>query len=155
MARRFCLFSCICALVFGVTGQFAGLFSVADEQVRTAAKEKEDQTPQPGGKKVAMKAFMRKKLEASQNVLEGLAVENFDLISQGARQLKATSAAAEFMVHDDPLYKQHADDFRRIVTRLEKAAKEQRLEASALSYIDMTMSCIECHKFVRNMLIAN
>jgi hypothetical protein len=97
---------------------------------------------------------MRKKLEASQKVLEGLAVEDFDLILAGARQLKGISAAADFVVSNDPLYTQHADEFRRLADRLEKRAKEQRLDGSALSYMDMTLSCIECHRFARTVLVA-
>jgi hypothetical protein len=110
---------------------------------------------QASPKKVVMQAFMRKKLEASQSLLEGLAVEDFDLIATGARQLKTTSAAAEFMVIRDPLYTQHADEFRRIVEKLEKAGKARNLDAATLAYVDMTMSCVECHKYVRNVQIAD
>jgi hypothetical protein len=105
-------------------------------------------------KKTALQTFMRRKLESSQKILEGLAVEDFDLIAQGAKDLKGISAAAEFVVSKDALYTQHANEFRRIVDRLEKTAKEKRLDGSALSYMDLTMSCIECHRFVRNVLIA-
>lgn len=110
--------------------------------------------PKPGIRKLALKAFMRKKLASSQEIMEGLAVEDFDLIEQGAKQLKAMSAAAEFMVVDDPLYPHHADEFRRIVIKLEKAAKEQRLDGATLGFVDMTLSCVECHKFVRSIQIA-
>lgn len=108
----------------------------------------------PGAKKLAMKAFMRKKLAASQEIIEGLALEDFDLIEKGTRQLKAMSAAAEFMVVNDPLYKEHSDDFRRVVIKMEKAAKEKRIDGATLGFMDMTMNCVECHKYVRTILIA-
>jgi hypothetical protein len=118
----------------------------------------DDQAPaaktQTGGKKIALKAFMRKKLEASQSIIEGLALEDFDLIEKGARQLKATSAAADFMVINDPLYTNHADEFRRIVAKMEKAAKEKRIDGATLGFLDMTMTCVECHKYARNILVA-
>jgi predicted GTPase len=97
---------------------------------------------------------MRKKLEASQSVLEGLALEDFDLIARGAKHLKTTSAAAEFLVIHDPLYTEQADEFRRIIDKLERAAKEKRIDGATLAYVDMTMSCVECHKYVRNVLVA-
>lgn len=125
-----------------------------DEKPAASAKEKEDAEKKPGPKKVAMKLFMRKKLDASQHILEGLTVEDFDMIATGARQLKTTSAAAEFMVVNDPMYSQHADEFRRIADKLEKAAKEKRLDGATLAYVDMTLSCVECHKYVRNILLA-
>jgi len=123
----------------------------AKQQEKSAKKESDKEKPKG---RIALKAFMRKKLEASQSVLEGLAVEDFDLIERGARQLRATSVAAEFMVINDPLYAESAADFTKIVDKLVKAAKEKRLDGSTLAYLDMTMSCVECHKYVRNVLVA-
>jgi len=115
--------------------------------------KKEPET-KPAPKKTALQTFMRRKLEASQKILEGLAVEDYDLMGQGAKDLKGISAAAEFVISKDALYTQHANEFRRIADRLEKTAKDKRLDGSALAYMDLTMSCIECHRFVRNVLIA-
>ncbi len=124
------------------------------------AQEAAEQAPKaesqlkPSAKKLAMKAFMRKKLSSSQNIIEGLALEDFELIERGAKDLRAMSAAAEFMVSNDPLYKEHSDDFRKVVTKLEKAAREKRIDGATLNFMDMTMSCVECHKYVRTILIA-
>lgn len=119
-----------------------------------APPAKTDGADKPGAKKLAMKAFMRKKLAASQDVMEGLALEDFDLITKGAKQLQATSAAAEFMVVNDPIYKEHADDFRRIVAKLDRAAREKRVEGATLAFMDLTMTCVECHKYTRTILVA-
>lgn len=121
-----------------------------------------EQKSQPGSdkakgatdKKSVMKTFMRRKLEASQKILEGLAVEDYDMIALGARDLKGISAAAEFVVSKDMIYTQHAGEFRRIADQLERRAKEKRLDGSALAYMDLTLSCVECHRFVRNVLLA-
>jgi len=110
---------------------------------------------EPAPKKTPIQLFMRKKLEATQKVMEGLAIEDYDLIGQGARQLEGISAAADFAVVKEALYTQHADEFRRTIAKIQKGAKEKRLDSAALGYMDMTMSCIECHKFVRNMLITD
>ena len=90
----------------GLALWFDGAASRAEEkanQDKTKPAEKAAENQKPGGKKIAMQAFMRKKLEASQSILEGLALEDFDLIAKGAKQLKTTSAAAEFLVIHDPL----------------------------------------------------
>jgi hypothetical protein len=108
----------------------------------------------PGVRKVAMNAFMRKKLAASQEILEGLALENFELIENGAKQLRMMSLAAEFMTVKDPLYAEHAVDFRKTVSKMEKAAQEKRIDGATLGFMDTTMSCVECHKFVRTILVA-
>lgn len=151
ISRQRMLFVAGLALVVSVSW-FALAPSRAADDSKSDAKA--DTRPKPSARKIAMKEFMRKKLEASQNVIEGLALEDFELIEKGARQLKATSAAAEFMVVNDPLYKDHADEFRRTVTKMEKAAKEKRIDGATLGFVDMTMNCVECHKFVRTILIA-
>jgi hypothetical protein len=115
---------------------------------------KSDNQAKPGLKKLALKAFMRKKLESSQSIIEGLALENFELIEKGAKELKGMSAAADFMVSNDPIYKEHADDFRRVVIKMERAAKEKRIDGATLGFMDMTMNCVECHKYARTILVA-
>lgn len=105
-------------------------------------------------RKLAMKAFMRKKLVSSQEVIEGLALEDFELIERGAKSLKAMSVAAEFMVTDDPPYREHSDEFRKAIIKMEKAAREKRIDGATLGFLDMTMCCVECHKYVRATLVS-
>ena len=150
MLRRSLLLVAPLAVVLGTIWMLRAPASAGDDK----QSEKQEETKKKPGKKVAMQAFMRKKLASSQSVLEGLALEDFDLVSKGAKELKATSAAAEFMVTNDPLYREYADEFRRVIDRMEKASKEKRIDGATLAYVDMTMSCVECHKYVRNVLVA-
>ena len=101
MIRRYSPLLVVVGAILGLALWFEGGASIAQEKAKPAEKAADKEKPTP--KKIAMKAFMRKKLEASQSVLEGLATEDFDLIALGARQLKTTSAAAEFMVNNDPM----------------------------------------------------
>lgn len=101
-----------------------------------------------------VRKFMRKKLAITQDILEGLATEDFNLIGSAAKQLKSMSEHADFMVSKEAMYRQHAEDFERIAGKLEKAAGELKLEGSALQYVNLTMNCIECHKYVRDVLVA-
>lgn len=126
----------------------------SDDKDKVEPPAKAEAQEKPGPRKTAMKAFMRKKLSASQEILEGLALEDFELIESGAKQLKAMATAAEFVVVKDPLYDEFADDFRRTVSKLQKAAKEKRIDGSTLAYVDITMNCVECHKHVRTILVA-
>jgi len=152
MNHRFNLWLVAVSALLGTIWVMNAPATSADDEAAPASKEKVQE--KPTNKKAAMKAFMRKKLESSQSLLEGLAVEDFDLIAQGAKELKTTGAAAEFLVVHDPIYIGYADDFRRIIDKLGKAAKEKRLDGAALAYVDMTLSCVECHKYVRNVLVA-
>ena len=147
MRRHYSLLLATVVAFLGVTWLLHSASSRADEETKpakqAAAKEK------PAISKVVLQAFMRKKLAASEKVLEGLAVEDFDLIAEGAKQLKATAGAAEFMAFNDPEYLEHAADFRKVVNKLAVAAKEQRLEGATLAFLDTTMNCVDCHQHIR------
>jgi hypothetical protein len=102
----------------------------------------------------ALTAFMRGKLDAAESVLEGLVTEDFELIQQGADQMHVMSQRAEWNVITTPVYVQYSDDFRRAVERLGNAAKGQNLEAAALAQLQVTLSCINCHKHLRGAKVA-
>src|SRR5262245_66420915 len=85
-------------------GDEAGKTAKKDNADEPKSSKKEAAEKKESPRKTAMRVFMRKKLESAQNLLEGLAVEDFEMIAAGARQLKTTSAAAEFMVINDPMY---------------------------------------------------
>ena len=103
----------------------------------------------------AMKEFMRDKLELAQGILEGLSVENYDLITSRAQRLSAMSQQADWKVFENPDYEQQSFAFRRNVDSLTKAAKNKNLDGATLAYVRVTMSCIECHKYVRGRLVAS
>jgi hypothetical protein len=152
MRRHFSLLLMIVAMLLGMTWLRQAPSSRADDKTKPAEKDVKEE--KAGFKKSVVRAFMRKKLAASQSILEGLAVEDFDLIAEGAKQLKATAGAAEFMAFNDPEYVEHADDFRRIANKLAVAAKEKRLDGATLAFMDTTMSCVECHKHIRSGAVA-
>ena len=95
-------------------------------------------------------AFMRAKLGHAQNVLEGLAVEDFDLIERGAQDLALASQASSWQVLQTADYARHSDEFRRSSNALRAAAKARNLDGAALAWMEVTMKCIQCHKYVRD-----
>lgn len=103
----------------------------------------------------ATKEFMRDKLELTQGILEGLAVENFDLIISRSQRLSAMSQQVDWKVFENPDYEQQSIAFRRNVDALTKAAKNKNLDGVTLAYVRVTMSCVECHKYVRGRLVAS
>jgi hypothetical protein len=94
---------------------------------------------------------MHRKLNNAQKVLEGVAMKDFDKISAGAEELIAISKEAEWKVLKTPRYELLSDEFRRNAEALVKNAKEKNLDAAALSYVDMTLACVKCHKHVREV----
>jgi hypothetical protein len=98
--------------------------------------------------------IMRQKLEHAQKVLEGIAVKDFDLLEKNAVHLMILSKKAEWKVLTTPEYELRSDEFRRHADSLAKAAKDKNLDGAALAYVQMTMSCVNCHKHVRDERMA-
>lgn len=96
--------------------------------------------------------FMRKKLEYSKNVLEGLSVEDFAMIAKNAKALKAMSEAAAWrdsMIPNVKDYLPYTIDFQRQTDDLLQAAEKRNLDGASLAYIQTTLTCVRCHKYAR------
>ncbi|HXY37348.1 MAG TPA: hypothetical protein VEI07_24180 [Planctomycetaceae bacterium] len=97
-----------------------------------------------------VKLFMRSKLTNSQNVIEGLATENWDLIEAGGARMLVMSKATEWSVgQTGPQYKQDTTEFVNACKQLITQSKAKNLEGATLAYLQLTMNCVECHKHVR------
>jgi hypothetical protein len=95
--------------------------------------------------------LMALKLDYAKNVLEGLTLERLDLVAENARDLKLMSAAAEWepAVVPGPRYLDFTREFQRIADAMAEHASEGNLDAATLSYVQLTMNCVDCHKYVR------
>jgi hypothetical protein len=106
-------------------------------------------------KPTKVEELMQRKLARAQKVLEGVAIKDFDLIRKNAEELIAISKEAEWRVITTPRYELYSNEFRRTAEALIGNAKEKNLDAAALSYVDMTLSCVKCHKHVREVKMAS
>lgn len=102
----------------------------------------------------AVNQFMQQKLTHSQEVLEGLVTEDFDQIEKAAANMHTLSQAAEWQVIRTPTYDLFSKEFQTACTQLEKAAKEENVDGASLAWIRVTMTCLSCHKHIRNAKVA-
>ncbi|MGD0043067.1 MAG: hypothetical protein ABSE84_22125 [Isosphaeraceae bacterium] len=96
--------------------------------------------------------YMRRKLEFSKNVLEGLSLEQYPMIEKNAKALKVLSQAAEWevpMIPNATDYVALTSEFQRNTDDLVKAAKQGNIDGATLAYVKLTMNCVQCHKYVR------
>lgn len=98
----------------------------------------------------ATRSFMQGKLQHSQKILEGLALENFDLIAKNAQELSLLSLESQWEVIRTQHYVDQSADFRHAIQHLVDAAKSKNVDAVALAYMDVTLKCVHCHKYVRD-----
>lgn len=109
--------------------------------VVSPASAKDDQT---------LSAFMRRKLDASSKILEGLAVEDGELIKTGATALLEMSRAEMWNVIADEDYREFNRDFRAAVRKLSEAGEKENIDNATLQWFDAVKGCVECHKYVRS-----
>jgi hypothetical protein len=102
-----------------------------------------------------LRDLMQRKLKASQRVLEGIALNNFEQIARNAEELILISKDTEWKVVKTPMYELHSNEFRRNADMLVRAAKDRNLDAAALAYVDMTLNCVRCHRYVREVRMTN
>ena len=93
--------------------------------------------------------FMRAKLDHSQHVIEGLAMEDYQEIYRAAHDLALASQASAWEVLLTEEYSRQSADFRRSCEALRAAARDENLDAAALAWMEVTMKCVQCHKYVR------
>ena len=120
--------------------------------VFVASEAQTQKRPMPKPSKVGV--FMRQKLAHSQEVLKGLVTEDFDIIAKNAQEIALLSQASNWQVLQTEEYLQQSWEFRRTANALTAAANDKNLDEAALRYVDMTMKCITCHKYVRGVRLA-
>ena len=99
--------------------------------------------------RVAIEALMQRKLESSQALIKGLALDDYKLIEREAQQLQLLSLDASWNVVQTKQYARFSDEFREAAQKIRKAGKEKNLDAAGLGYFQLTMTCIDCHRHVR------
>ncbi len=103
----------------------------------------------------ALDAFMRRKLELSRDALKALVTEDFIMIKQTAQGLEKMSRQSEWDVFHLDEYNHFSAEFRRIARSMAKHAENKNIDGAALAYTQLTMSCVECHKFTRGVKMAD
>jgi hypothetical protein len=96
-----------------------------------------------------LRELMQQKLHASQRALEGIALGDFDKIVKSGEELVLVSKATQWKVIKTPRFDLYSNEFRRTAESMIDAAKEKSLDGAALSYVDLTLNCVKCHKYVR------
>jgi hypothetical protein len=125
-----------------------------EKAVKTAPAKKEDDKRNDAQDDKDLVAFMRMKLNHSQKVLEGLVTEDFKLMADHSNQMALLVHDENWMVVETPDYRHHSADFQMVANRLTKAAREENLDGATLAYVDLMMSCVNCHKYTRGVRLA-
>jgi hypothetical protein len=94
-------------------------------------------------------AMMQKKLKSAHLVLDGVAIADFKKVQTGGEELIKLAKSETWQLIRSPHYERHSADFVHRTETLVKKAKEKNIDGTALAYVEMTLSCVRCHTYVR------
>jgi len=94
-------------------------------------------------------ALMQEKLKQSQNLLEGLATENYTQIAESAKIMNALNVLEEWFGAEEAAYQAQLKTFRFANEELIRLADDENIDGAALAYMQLTLSCVNCHKHLR------
>lgn len=126
----------------GLIAAFAIFLGFSGWQLYGEPLQKSDNGP--------LKPFMQRKLDHSKSVLEGLATEDFAMIAKNSQALSLLSQESNWNVLNTEEYLQQSRDFRRAVNSITEAAHAKNIDRATLGYIDLTVRCVGCHKYLRD-----
>lgn len=93
--------------------------------------------------------WMKKKLEYSQNILAGIANDDFDKIVASAESMRNLSKVEGFVRGQTPGYRTQLHIFEESTEEIIRQARRDNLEGTALAFTQLTISCVNCHKQLR------
>jgi hypothetical protein len=114
--------------------------------VAVNGEQEEQKTQQP--EKTTVELLMRDKLTHSQAILNGVVTEDYDKIAKYAEMMGLISRATSWHVIDNDDYRSHSKRFQQISSRLLDSAKKKNRGEVTLQYLQLTISCIECHQYI-------
>lgn len=127
----------------------------ADETAKSSADETAKSSEEDDENERLLLKFMEKKLTSSSQILRGLMTEDFELIRENAGNLLEMSKEERWRASNDMMYLQHSTQFQNAVKELVTAAEKQSIDGASLQWVNVTMNCMQCHKWVRNVMLAD
>ena len=103
---------------------------------------------------VALERVMRAKLGHAQQLLADVVTSNWAGIEQHSEALQRATKDPAWEVLMTPEYVRQTAAFLRASDDLLDAAKRRDLDATPLAYVSLTMSCVQCHRYVARMRVA-
>ena len=102
----------------------------------------------------ALDRVMRLKLEQSQGLLAAVVTSNWASLERRSEALVQITKDPAWMVLNTPEYARQSQAFLRAAQDLVDAAKRRDLEEAPRAYVSLTLSCVQCHRYVARARIA-
>ena len=122
---------------------------LAAGMVALAVNAHSEDKPDAPASKTNVQALMRDKLTHMQKVLDGLVTDDYEKIADEAEMLRIIGLAASWQADKSEEYKLHSRRYARLTSNLGAAAKQNNRDASLLQYLQLNITCVDCHDYIR------
>jgi cytochrome c556 len=95
--------------------------------------------------------WMTVKLKESQKIFAALAESDFQSITDSTSTLITLNKVEEFVRKQNPNYRTQLNTFEFAVREIQTQAKKENVEGVALGFNQLTLSCVNCHKLLRDV----
>ena len=121
----------------------AGEKSAEDKAAETANAEQGEGKKEPS-------VWMKIKMNGTAGILQGLASGDFDTIKEHATRMYAFSRIEKLTKGKNEEYQLQLKMFRFANRKLIQMASAKNLEGATLAFNQMTTSCVNCHRVIRD-----
>jgi len=101
-----------------------------------------------------LNVVMRDKLVHAQRILEAVVTSDWSSLEAHSRELEQLTNDPRWMVLKYPEYAQHSAAFVLAVQALRTAAAQRDLDKAPNAYVNVTLQCVECHRYLARQRIA-
>ena len=101
-----------------------------------------------------LNSVMREKLAHAQKILEAVVTSDWISLETHSRELERLTNDPRWTVSKYPEYARHSVAFVRAVQALHAAAAQRDLEETPKAYIEVTLQCVDCHRYLARARIA-
>lgn len=98
--------------------------------------------------------LMREKMTHSQRILEAIMISDYGLLDRESAALLHATEAPGWWVLKSPEYAAKSSAFVRETQDLVESAQQRDLDAAAMHYVSLTLTCYQCHRYLKNSRIA-
>ena len=140
---RIAIVSAAALVLLAVLSQVAGQEPPSEKVAST------DVNPTETDKVEKFDFWMNVKLVESQKLFAALAQADFSAITASSERLKAVSAMEGFVRRKTPGYSTQLKTFEFSVDEILQRSAEENIEGVTLGFQQLTLSCVNCHKQLR------
>ena len=94
--------------------------------------------------------WMNVKLQTSQKIFAALTEADYETILESTNTLKMLSTLEGFVRRRDPRYHTQLRTFEFAVEEIQRQAEKENIEGIVLGFNQLTLSCVNCHKQLRD-----